>query len=173
MHAVLVFAIPLLIIYKGSDAVSIIMNAVAVLFSLEVDNIIYAQGLTQQLRKEFEGNYRIHISSEDQARLERAKMAWLLAVPWIIFSIIVLARAGVSELTSGQGWASDSFLWLLGIAILPTIGVLAIAHANTAGPLTLWDLLRRTFMIFGRLLLALGVTFALLLLMLESHWRDR
>merc|ERR1719247_2069403 len=54
--------IPEMLIWRGSDAFSICMNTVAILFVLEIDNFVYSHGLPADVVAEFEEKHHMVLS---------------------------------------------------------------------------------------------------------------
>ena len=58
----LVLAIPLLVMYKGGDALSVCFNTVAMLFLCEIDNLLYAILLPERERARVEVEGRVSVN---------------------------------------------------------------------------------------------------------------
>ena len=87
-----------LVLYRGSDALNICLNALAVLFVLEAYNIIYSYGLSDQLKDAFEdGLQRLTLGSSDKARLEAMRAAQLVLVPFLCIGIILLVGRSADQ----------------------------------------------------------------------------
>ena len=63
--------------FNGSDALSVCMNTLAVVFILDADNAMYVYGLTQTQRDDYEANHKVRLTGEEQRRLEKVKVSWV------------------------------------------------------------------------------------------------
>uniref|UniRef100_A0A7S3BPC4 Protein RFT1 homolog n=1 Tax=Haptolina ericina TaxID=156174 RepID=A0A7S3BPC4_9EUKA len=90
-HMVLVCTVSGLVLYRGSDALSICLNALAVLFVFEADSIIYSYGFSDRLKESFEVGLKVlSLDSRDEARLEAMRAAQLVLAPLFCIGIILL-----------------------------------------------------------------------------------
>ena len=69
----LVMAAPILVLYKGADALSVCFNTVAVLFLCEIDNLLYAILLPERERARVEVEGRVELGEAEAAALMRSK----------------------------------------------------------------------------------------------------
>lgn len=97
---ILVMAVPLLVMYRGGDALSVCFNAVAVLFLCEIDNLAYAVFLPQKHHTWVEEEGRVELGEAEVAALMRSKAAHVGALVLAVPCTVVLASA---QATRG-GW---------------------------------------------------------------------
>jgi hypothetical protein len=80
---------PVLVLYKGGDALSVCFNTVAVLFLCEVDNLAYAIGLNEKVRAQLEVKGRIELSEVEADSLARSKLVHMcvlgVAIPYAVW----------------------------------------------------------------------------------------
>eukprot|EP01044_Picomonas_judraskeda_P015661 COSAG03_NODE_2662_length_2536_cov_1.940792_2_plen_419_part_01 len=81
--------IPQVILWRGSDALSVALNIISVLFLLEVDNIVYEYGLPQKVRSEVELRGRVSLDADTQNKWNRVNSMWI-CVNAIFFPLAVL-----------------------------------------------------------------------------------
>lgn len=94
---------PHLIIHHGSDALSVCMNTISLLFILKIDNVVYAAGLREKLRSSLEMRLHQVLSAEDAAKLETVKLIYLLVVPiFIAAQLILIGYQTFCSLCSGD-----------------------------------------------------------------------
>lgn len=87
----LVSTVPLLVLWRGSDATSICLNTVAMLFLAEIDNIMYRVGLDESIRREVESAARVELQDAEREALAKFKTAHLVAIPIMLLSTVVVA----------------------------------------------------------------------------------
>ena len=78
--AFLTYACLVLVIGRGADAISLCLNAIAILFLLEVDNLMYSHGFSVTTRVWSEQHARPHISAEDQRVIEWSQISIFVGV---------------------------------------------------------------------------------------------
>lgn len=82
--------VPLLVLLKGGDALSVCFNAVALLFLLSVDDLMFAIGMNERARAEVEVKGRVELKGDDVKRLWRTKIVHLsLVMVVVVFSVLV------------------------------------------------------------------------------------
>ena len=91
-NLVLVMTVSGLVLYRGADALNICLNALAVLFVLEADNVVYSNGLSDRLKKAFEADFlqKLTLGQGDEERLEAMRAAQLVLVPILCVGTIQL-----------------------------------------------------------------------------------
>jgi hypothetical protein len=70
-----------LVLHRGSDALTVAFNLVAMLFFLEMDNIVYAHILSPSDRAKMQMVGRPEIGKEEQTMLLRTKWLFMLCIP--------------------------------------------------------------------------------------------
>jgi hypothetical protein len=88
-------AVTMVILKLGSDAVSLIFNALAAAFVLELDNIIYAQGLPRSTSEHLK-NVTIEVSQDFVSKASAARHAHIFFVAVFIQKEIIFASRGRS-----------------------------------------------------------------------------
>ena len=124
----LVMAAPMLVLFKGGDALSVCFNTVAVLFLCEIDNLLYAILLPERERARVEVEGRVELGEAEAAALMRSKAVHM----------VVVVAAVPCAVALGGGGDGDSFVlaillpflafWLAGV----TEAVLGSAGAGEA-----------------------------------------
>ena len=145
----LVSAAPILVQFKGGDALSVCFNTVAVLFLCEIDNLLYAILLPERERARVEVEGRVELGEAEAAALMRSKAVHVAvlvaAVPCAVvrggggdlasfdlalfLPILAFWLAGVTEAVLGSAGAGEACKevgkvtgrWLLGL-----VGLIAL-----------------------------------------------
>ena len=81
-------AIPTLVLWKGADALSICLNAVALLFLAEIDNALYHFGLSASVRVRVERAARLELTEEQSNSINRSSQAHLLLVVLVVLGTV-------------------------------------------------------------------------------------
>ena len=89
--------IQILTLGRGADALSICFNAVAVLFILEIDNQIYAHGMTESFREWCESHARPEMSDAEQRVIDWSRAAGILAVWLGVFGSVLMRASAFGE----------------------------------------------------------------------------
>jgi hypothetical protein len=76
----LISVIGMLVGYRGGDALNLCLNAVAVLFVCEVDNLSFSIGLGERMRSRVEAAGRIELTDAEAALLARSNAVHVLLV---------------------------------------------------------------------------------------------
>ena len=82
----LVMNVPLLVLIKGGDALSVCLNTVAILFLCDIDNIAFALALGERVRARVEDAGRVELDDDEASALARTKAVHV--------ALIVLAVLG-------------------------------------------------------------------------------
>ena len=81
----LVIDVPVLVMFKGGDALSVCLNTVAILFLCDIDNIFFDLVLGERVRARVEDAGRVELGDAEATALARTKavhvMLLVLAVP--------------------------------------------------------------------------------------------
>ena len=121
----LVGSAPVLVMFRGGDALSICFNTVAMLFLCEIDNLLYAILLPERERARVEVEGRVELGEAEAAALMRTKVVHMVvlvvAVPctvvgggsgndFVVFFLPPLAfwLAGVTEAVLGSAGAGEA-----------------------------------------------------------------
>jgi len=118
----LVTAVPTLVVLKGGDALNVCMNTVAVMFLTEVDEGLYAFGLSSAERSMVEDGGRTTVSCPEQKTLRSSKWTHALLIMVSILSPVIIgppsAGSGISESTSLLILMLQAFVvfWMGGLA---------------------------------------------------------
>ena len=132
---VLVMNVPFLVLIKGGDALSVCLNAVAILFLCDIDNIAFRMALGERVRARVEDAGRVVLTDAEASALARTKAVHVvllvlsvlvatlqdglaLGLVFVAFMLGGVAEAfvpgaGVAETAKGVGTAVGA--WLLGI----------------------------------------------------------
>ena len=95
----LVTVAPILVLFKGGDALSVCFNTVAVLFLCEIDNLLYAILLPERERARVEVEGRVELGEAEAATLMRTK-AVHVALVLVVVPCAVGAHAKVDTMLS-------------------------------------------------------------------------
>eukprot|EP01051_Picozoa_sp_SAG22_P010239 SAG22_NODE_908_length_6553_cov_5.089247_5_plen_172_part_00 len=71
---------PTMVIYRGGDSISIMFNTVAVLFLMEVDNLLYEHGLSEDIKAEVESKGRVWLEPAQVHLLKYTKAVHVLLI---------------------------------------------------------------------------------------------
>lgn len=90
-------SVPSLVIYRGRDCLSICLNAVAILFLLEIDNLWYDYAVIPSIKASFELTYRsdYRLSQHCLRRIGFQKTWTLACMPLGMLGMLYLAGGGV------------------------------------------------------------------------------
>ena len=99
--------------FATGSALDICFNAIAILFTLEVDNIAYQYGLPEQIRARVEESGHLMLSREQREALSWKKTVFIVAIP---IALVV----GPSLMTSG-----DQLTYLLAVPSPVVVYILA------------------------------------------------
>ena len=88
----LVMSVPILVLYKGGDALSVCLNTVAILFLCDIDNIAFDLVLGERVRARVEDAGRVELDDAEASALARTKAVHV--------ALIVLAVHGAVWLGS-------------------------------------------------------------------------
>ena len=99
--------VPELIAFRGQDAVNVCMNTVAVLFVLELDDIIYAQILDESTRSHYEEKHVIVLSKRDAKWLKGSRVIYMVLT---FVSVIVELQAYQGKIGMVMGGLSQGVL---------------------------------------------------------------
>ena len=95
----LVMTMPVLVLYKGGDALSICLNTVALLFLCDIDNIAFDLVLGERVRARVEDAGRVELTDLEATALARTK-----AVHVVLIVLGVLASVGLGEDGTFLAW---------------------------------------------------------------------
>ena len=84
-----------LVIYRGTNALAICLNTVAVLFLVELDNLAFSHGLRENMRVEAEEFGRISVTDDDSRLIDVIKLVCMLTVPAAILGGVAAGESGV------------------------------------------------------------------------------
>ena len=115
----LVIDVPVLVMFKGGDALSVCLNTVAILFLCDIDNIVFALVLGERVRARVEDAGRVELEDAEATALARTKAVHV--------ALLVLAVLG----TVWYPGASTEGIILLPLAFL--LGGVAEAFVPGAG----------------------------------------
>lgn len=87
--------VPILVMIKGGDALSVCFNTVAILFLCNIDNVAYAVGLSERLRTRVEQFGHVELEDAEADALVRAKAVHVvLIVATLLWSVSWGASGG-------------------------------------------------------------------------------
>lgn len=88
---IVVANVPTLVLLKGGDALRICLNAVAILFLCEIDNIAFDFALGERVRTRVEAAGRVNLADDEAAALARTKVVHVVL---IVLSLVVAVWSG-------------------------------------------------------------------------------
>ena len=92
----LLATIPLLVLTQGANAVGICMNTVAVLFLLDLDNLVYEYGINERTKTYLEVNAHIQLEDADAESLSVAKSTYMVLIPCTVLVAVVGGKSDVT-----------------------------------------------------------------------------
>lgn len=90
----LVISVPLLVVYKGGDALSVCFNTIAILFMTEIDNVCYHFGLGEKTKARMEAAGRVVLTDKENDNLLRLKVTHIVLV--VVSCLVTVMLAGSS-----------------------------------------------------------------------------
>lgn len=85
----LIWTASLLVVFRGRESVSVLMNTVAILIVLDFDNYVFDYGLDEKLRAYFETFDRVIIHPEIASKLDFTRRLQMVFIPMaLIFGIL-------------------------------------------------------------------------------------
>ena len=139
----LVAAAPILVLYKGGDALSVCFNTVAALFLCEIDNLLYAILLPERERARVEVEGRVELGESEAVALMRSKALHVVLVvvvvpcavvggaEWFWLPALAFWVAGVTEAVMGSASVGEACKeagkttgrWLLGLVVIVLVSL--------------------------------------------------
>ena len=114
----LVTVAPILVLFKGGDALSVCFNTVAVLFLCEIDNLLYTILLPEREQARLEVEGRVELGEVEAAALMRSKVMHVVVVAAVVPCAVVLRSrtlshfafyvVGVTEAVWGSGSVGEA-----------------------------------------------------------------
>ena len=83
----LVATVPILVGFKGGDALSVCMNTVAVLFLTEIDDVLFNYGVGERIRDRAKVAGRVELGPAEEDMLAKTKMSHVV----LLFFAVVMA----------------------------------------------------------------------------------
>ena len=140
----LVTTVPILVLFKGGDALSVCLNTVAILFLCDIDNIFFELVLGERVRARVEDAGRVELEDGEATALARTKAVhvallvlavlggvwtghWAVA-PLLAFLAFLLGGVmeafvpGASAAETAKRVGKVLGAWLLGIVLLGSLG---------------------------------------------------
>jgi hypothetical protein len=90
----LVLTVPALVLYKGSDALSVCLNTVAMLFLCDIDNIAFDLALGERVRARVEATGHVELDDVEASALARTKA---VHVALIVLVVVGVAWSGIPQ----------------------------------------------------------------------------
>ena len=98
--------IGIIIIRDGTNAKNVVLNAMAILFILELDNLVFVNGIPDEMRVYFETNARVSIDGDGRRIVMLTKLIYVVGM-----TVIIMGSALMSDGT----WTP---MWFLGQAVV-------------------------------------------------------
>ena len=110
----LVMIIPHMVYNQGGDCLTVCFNTVAVLFLSDLDNNMYAYGLSESLKREVERRGRVTMSSSEASTLNLVKTLHMLMIMYVImmgtYFKLGITSLGGPFITFGLGAAFEAMI---------------------------------------------------------------
>jgi len=96
-------AVRTLVIHRGADAVSICLNAVAILFLLDIDQLAYTFGLAEELkdRVDTRGREAAELGPSETRVIDGSKLVFGALVPATIVASVLIGRCKTDPIPEG------------------------------------------------------------------------
>lgn len=122
-----VSTVPMMIAMRGADAVNVVMNALALLFALELDNFIFDSVINEGTKAKFVAAGHLNVSAADASRMERSKVVYVTLTS--IGTGICIQQFAMAKPPTSTVW------YCLLFAFGPAAGLLeAWVHGCSHGP---------------------------------------
>ena len=95
---------PILVLFHGSDSLSICFNAVAVLFLCEVDNIAFYVGLGELTRAQIEEHGRVELTKDEIEGLSALKLGCIGSLVILTIALIMIGNVYPQFYGEGYEW---------------------------------------------------------------------
>ena len=123
----LVMVVPMLVLYKGGDALSICFNSVALLFLCELDNLAYAVLLPERLRAWVEHQGRVDLEQVEVEALIRSKAVHVTVLSVALpCSVVIGGNGGLV----GLGWVLTFFPSFVAWWVASVVEVVLVPDSN-------------------------------------------
>jgi hypothetical protein len=110
----LVADVPMLVLLKGGDALSVCLNTIAILFMCDIDNIFFDLALGERVRARVEDAGRVELDDAEASALARTKAVHValivLAVLGAVWSGNVWVAIGLPFLAFLLGGVAEAFV---------------------------------------------------------------
>lgn len=126
-------AVPTLVLWRGADALSICLNAVALLFLAEIDDALFHFGLPSRLRGKMEAvARRLELSESQRSALDRSSYAHLLLVVVVVLGTVQFGGSLPAGFWTGVVAFPPRFIFLAG-GLWDTVTAAAAAATTGSG----------------------------------------
>lgn len=162
----LTMIVPLLVVYRGADALNICFNTIAILFMTEIDNVCYGFALGERTRARIEEAGRVELTSKETEGLLWMKMIHVFLV--VITCILAVQFAGHSldyAMETGSGKGSR---FITGMSLIPMGYLIGAALSAWKDGLTTNEVLLHVAKACAMRLLSLIII--LILIIVSSMW---
>ena len=119
----------ILVLFHGSDALSVCMNTVAILFIFEVDNAMFTVGTAERVRTRVETVGRVEIQEAEARKLARTKWIYTGMVTIAVLAGVQLA-VPMSKLTDNPVFAGVHLVNSFVLALASVIDELSDPDRN-------------------------------------------
>lgn len=113
--------VPLLVIFKGGDGLTVCFNTIAIIFMCEIDDVAYEIGLAERVRVRVEHAGRVELSDNELKALSRSKIIHIIAVAFSCMLSVYLCGQTMAVFRSSE-WDNTkeepdpAFLMRIGLA---------------------------------------------------------
>ena len=135
----LVTSAPMLVLFRGGDALSVCFNTIAVLFLCEIDNLLYAILLPERERARVEVEGRVELDEAEAAALMRTKAVHVVVLVATVPCTVMVAGSGGNN--GDNDWMETVILlgifafWMAGVTVA-VMGVSAVEACKEVGKVT-------------------------------------
>jgi hypothetical protein len=121
-------SVPMLVVYRGGDALQICFNTVAILFMTEIDNICYSFALGERVRARVEEAGHVELTTREAKALMRMKV---VHVATIVATCLAAVRLAGSSLSANIG-NNPAILFMIAVVLVP-LGYMFASIAEAYG----------------------------------------
>lgn len=113
-----------LVVSEGGDAKSVLLNTVSILFILDLDNIVFAIGLTDRWRERLEVAGSVELDEDEEQRLTHMKLVHISLLSLVLPTTAAMLGADIM----GRPWDGLPMLmvwWVCGLLLVESGNALA------------------------------------------------
>jgi hypothetical protein len=113
-----------LVVSEGGDAKSVLLNTISILFVFDIDNIVFAIGLSDRWRERMEAAGSVELDADEEECLTRTKLVHTLLLSLGLPATIAVLEADIMG-TPWDGVPMVLVWWVGGLLLVDTSNALA------------------------------------------------